>query len=71
MARYVLGQKVPDEFNTVSKVKEQQRKLGVKADGVWGPETRAAYETSLQATQYAGRGQYGKILGLVEPHFPV
>ncbi len=69
MARYVLGQKVPDEFNTVSKVKEQQRKLGVKADGVWGPETRAAYETSLQATQYAGRGQYGKILGLVEPHF--
>lgn len=36
MARYVLGQKVPDEFNTVVKVKEQQRKLGVKADGIWG-----------------------------------
>ncbi len=56
MARYVLGQKVPDEFNTVVKVKEQQRKLGVKADGIWGPETRAAYQEGLKATQDAGYG---------------
>lgn len=69
MARYVLGQKVPEEFNTVVKVKEQQRKLGVKADGIWGPETRAAYQESLRATQYAGYGQYEKIPGLAEPRF--
>ncbi len=69
MARYILGQKVPDEFNTVIKVKEQQRKLGVKVDGIWGPEPQAAYQASLKAAQHAGRGQYGKMPGLSGPHF--
>lgn len=49
MAGYVLsGYTTPTGVNSASAVKAMQRELGVKADGVWGPNTQAAYESSKQ-----------------------
>ena len=48
MASYVLeGYTTPDGVNSRQKVKEYQTQLGVKADGIWGPKTQAAYEAML------------------------
>lgn len=48
MAKYYMnGYTPPEGVNSASKVKEYQRQLGVKADGIWGPDTDAAYRTSL------------------------
>ena len=49
MARYYMnGYTPPEGVNSASKVKEYQRQLGVKADGIWGPDTDAAYRASLE-----------------------
>ncbi len=49
MARYYMdGYAPPEGVNSASKVKDYQRQLGVKADGVWGPNTDAAYRASLE-----------------------
>lgn len=48
MARYYLdGYTPPAGVNSASSVKEYQRRLGVKADGIWGPDTEAAYRASF------------------------
>ena len=44
---YMNGYTPPEGGNSASKVKEYQRQLGVKADGIWGPDTDAAYRASL------------------------
>lgn len=37
MAKYYMnGYTPPEGVNSASKVKEYQRQLGVKADGIWG-----------------------------------
>jgi len=52
MAKYYLsGYTPPEGVNSASKVKEYQRSLGVKVDGIWGPDTDAAYRASQQAAQ--------------------
>lgn len=44
---YVLeGYTTPAGVDSRQKVKEYQRQLGVRADGIWGPETQAAYSAS-------------------------
>lgn len=44
---YVLeGYTTPAGVDSRQKVKEYQTKLGVRADGIWGPETQAAYSAS-------------------------
>lgn len=40
---YVSGYAPPAGVTNKDQVKELQRQLGVKADGVWGPKTQAAY----------------------------
>ena len=48
MANYVVkGYTTPSGVNSREQVMAMQRKLGVAADGVWGPQTQAAYEKSL------------------------
>lgn len=52
MAKYYMdGYTPPSGVNSASAVKEYQRQLGVKADGIWGPDTEAAYQNSLKQTQ--------------------
>lgn len=41
---YSQGYKPPKGVTSASQVKTYQRMLGVKADGVWGPKTQAAYD---------------------------
>lgn len=49
MASYYMdGYAPPQGVNSASKVKEYQRRLGVKADGIWGPDTDSAYRASIQ-----------------------
>ncbi|MDD6044118.1 MAG: peptidoglycan-binding domain-containing protein [Clostridia bacterium] len=63
MASYYMdGYAPPQGVNSVSKVKEYQRQLGVKVDGIWGPDTDAAYRASIarqQATQNTGGFNWG------------
>jgi len=47
---YMNGYTPPEGVNSASKVKEYQRRLGVKVDGVWGPDTDAAYRASIAQT---------------------
>jgi len=52
MANYYLGGYTPPSgVDSASKVKEYQRQLGVKADGIWGPLTEAAYQKSVAPAQ--------------------
>lgn len=52
MAKYYMeGYTPPSGVNSASAVKEYQRQLGVKADGIWGPDTEAAYQNSIKQTQ--------------------
>lgn len=47
MASYSLaGYTPPAGVDSRQKVKEYQTRLGVAADGIWGPKTQAAYEAS-------------------------
>ena len=63
MASYYMdGYAPPQGVNSASKVKEYQRQLGVKVDGIWGPDTDAAYRASIarqQATQNTGGFNWG------------
>ena len=46
---YVLpGFKTPSGIDSTDKVMNVQRKLGVKDDGMWGPQTQAAYDNALK-----------------------
>lgn len=55
---YQAGYTPPAGVNSATAVKEYQRKLGVRADGIWGPDTQAAYEqyTAGQNNQAAPTG---------------
>lgn len=54
MASYYMdGYAPPQGVNSASKVKEYQRQLGVKVDGIWGPDTDAAYRASIASQQSA------------------
>ena len=60
MASYYMdGYAPPQGVDSASKVKEYQRRLGVKADGIWGPDTDAAYRASLAAGQNTGGYSWG------------
>ena len=51
MAKYTVpGYTTPSGINSREQVMAMQRKLGVTADGIWGPNTQAAYEKSLIKT---------------------
>ena len=55
MASYSLtGYTTPDGVDSREKVKDYQRLLGVRADGIWGPVTQAAYDKQGAA----GAGRY-------------
>lgn len=41
------GYTAPASVTSKDDVRELQRQLGVKADGLWGPETQAAYDASM------------------------
>ena len=41
---YVTGYSTPQGVSSRADVREWQNRLGVKADGIWGPKTQAAYE---------------------------
>ena len=51
---YVKGYTPPAGIRSTEDVKREQRRLGVKADGIWGPNTQAAY-----AKQNSSSKQYG------------
>jgi lysozyme family protein len=45
MANYYLpGYTPPSDIGNAEQVKALQQKLGVKTDGMWGPQTQAAYD---------------------------
>jgi len=45
MASYYLpGYTPPSDISNAEQVKALQQKLGVKTDGMWGPQTQAAYD---------------------------
>lgn len=47
MGRYYMdGYTPPPDVTDGNAVREYQRRLGIKADGIWGPNTQAAYERS-------------------------
>ena len=61
---YMNGYTPPEGVNSASKVKEYQRQLGVKADGIWGPNTQAAYERYANASSMSKfQEYYDTILG--------
>ena len=47
---YVSGYTPPADVKTSDDVKTYQKRLGVAADGVWGPKTQAAYDKSASAS---------------------
>ncbi len=65
MASYYLsGYTTPDGVNSRSDVRQWQEKLGVKADGIWGPNTQAAYEKYNGANSLSTfQTYYNTILG--------
>lgn len=55
MAGYALkGYTTPTGVSSSAAVKELQRQLGVKADGIWGPKTDAAYNQNYQGSNAGG-----------------
>lgn len=59
MASYYLkGYTTPDGVNSRADVREWQNKLGVKADGIWGPNTQAAYERYANASSMSKFQEY-------------
>lgn len=65
MASYYLkGYTTPDGVNSRADVRQWQEKLGVKADGIWGPNTQAAYESYSSANSLnAFQNYYNTIMG--------
>lgn len=60
MASYYMdGYAPPQGVNSASKVKEYQRQLGVKVDGIWGPDTDAAYRASIAQQQSTAQNTGG------------
>lgn len=60
MASYYMDGYIPPQgVDTAAKVKEYQKRLGVKVDGVWGPDTDAAYRASLEQEQPSGGFDWG------------
>ncbi len=47
---YLPGYTPPPGISDSNRVKEVQRALGIEVDGVWGPETQHAYNTSRSAS---------------------
>lgn len=63
MANYYLsGYAVPEGVSSRADVREWQNKLGVKADGIWGPKTQAAYESYSAAN---GTNKFGEYYGMI------
>ncbi len=63
MASYYLsGYAVPEGVSSRADVRDWQNKLGVKADGIWGPKTQAAYE-SYSAANVANK--FGEYYGMI------
>ncbi len=59
MASYYLkGYTTPDGVNSRADVREWQNRLGVKADGIWGPNTQAAYERYANANSMSKFQEY-------------
>jgi len=55
MASYYMdGYTPPEGVNSASDVKKYQEQLGVKVDGIWGPDTDAAYRASLAQQNNGG-----------------
>ncbi len=48
---YSTGYTPPTGANSATAVKEYQRMLGVAVDGIWGPNTQAAYDQYLSGQQ--------------------
>ena len=46
---YVDGYTTPDGVNSGDAVREWQKRLGVKVDGIWGRETQSAYDKYMSA----------------------
>ncbi|MDO5112048.1 MAG: peptidoglycan-binding domain-containing protein [Clostridia bacterium] len=58
---YMNDYKPPKDIDSIEKVKDYQKRLGVKADGIWGPKTQSAYDAqknngSGYGTDYANAG---------------
>jgi hypothetical protein len=63
MASYYLsGYAVPEGVSSRADVRDWQNKLGVKADGIWGPKTQAAYESYSAAN---GTNKFGEYYGMI------
>ncbi len=63
MASYYLsGYAVPEGVSSRADVRDWQNKLGVKADGIWGPKTQAAYESYSAAN---GANKFGEYYGMI------
>ncbi|MCE5235459.1 MAG: peptidoglycan-binding domain-containing protein [Clostridiaceae bacterium] len=73
MASYYLsGYEPPSGVTGREDVKEYQKRLGVTADGIWGPKTQAAYEQSQTSTQKSANATdyedyYALAMRYVEP----
>lgn len=51
---YVKGYTPPTGIRSTEDVKREQRRLGVKADGIWGPNTQAAYNKQNSSSKPHG-----------------
>ena len=51
---YVKGYAPPAGIRSTEDVKREQRRLGVKADGIWGPNTQAAYNKQNSSSKPHG-----------------
>lgn len=58
-ARTVKGYQKPAEYQSVWQVKQFQRSNGLKADGIWGPQTDAEYQR-LKAPKVTTLGELKK-----------
>lgn len=50
---YVNGYTTPTGINSKEEVKRVQASLGVKQDGIWGPQTQAAWKAQSQGSTFA------------------
>lgn len=56
---YVDGYTTPDGVNSADSVRKWQKKLGVKADGIWGEKTQSAYEKYMSGAEGSSTVQSG------------
>ncbi|NCB31704.1 MAG: hypothetical protein EOM66_09900 [Clostridia bacterium] len=62
---YVNGYVTPEGINSKAEVKRMQAALGVKQDGIWGPQTQAAWNAQSQ-----GGSSMPKSASAAEPAIP-